>query len=46
MRDIELYRQVLEFPAPWTVSRVDLQVPDARVDVWVTWAGRIDGPVR
>jgi transposase len=39
MRDIELYRQILGLPEPWTVSRVELNVKEERVDVWVEWQG-------
>lgn len=39
MRDVELYRQVLGLPAPWTVTRVELAVREQRVDVWVAWTG-------
>ncbi len=35
MRDVELYRQVLGLDAPWTVTRVDLDVQHQRVDVFV-----------
>jgi transposase len=35
MRDTELYRQVLGLEKPWTVERVDLDVTDQRVDIWV-----------
>jgi hypothetical protein len=34
MRDIELYRHLLGIESPWAVTRVDLNVPDQRVDVW------------
>ena len=40
MRDVELYRQVLGLPEPWTVSRVELNVKKERVDLWVEWTGR------
>jgi transposase len=39
MRDIELYRHLLGIESPWTVTRVDLNVPEQRVDVW---AGHAD----
>jgi transposase len=39
MRDVELYRQILGLPAPWTVTRVDLNVQVEQVDVWVEWTG-------
>ncbi len=35
MRDTELYQRVLGLGEPWSVSRVELKVPDHRVDVWV-----------
>lgn len=35
MRDSELYRQILGLEAPWSVTRVDLNVEKERVDVWV-----------
>jgi transposase len=34
MRDIELYRHLLGIESPWTVTRVELNVPEQRVDVW------------
>jgi transposase len=34
MRDIELYRHLLGLESPWTVTRVELNVPEQRVDVW------------
>jgi len=34
MRDTELYRHLLGIESPWTVTRVDLNVPEQRVDVW------------
>ena len=34
MRDVELYRQLLGLEPPWTVTRVELNVKDQRVDVW------------
>ena len=33
MRDVELYRHVLGLDVPWTVTHVDLSVPEERVDV-------------
>lgn len=36
MRDTELYQRVLGLGEPWSVSRVELKVPDHRVDVWVS----------
>jgi transposase len=35
MRDTDLYRQVLGLEEPWFVTRVDLQVAEEKVDVWV-----------
>lgn len=35
MRDTELYRQILGLEKPWSVSRVDLNVGEQHVDVWV-----------
>jgi transposase len=40
MRDVELYRQILGLPEPWTVARVELHVKEQRVDIWVEWTGR------
>jgi transposase len=34
MRDIELYRHLLGIESPWTVTQVELNVADQRVDVW------------
>jgi len=35
MRDVELYRHILGLQKPWTVTRVEVCVPEQRVDVWV-----------
>lgn len=35
MRDTELYRHLLGIEKPWTVDRVELNVKEQRVDVWV-----------
>jgi len=34
MRDVELYTHVLGLVSPWSVSRVELNVKEQRVDVW------------
>jgi transposase len=39
MRDIDLYREILGLPEPWTVTRVELNVTEERVDLWVQWQG-------
>jgi transposase len=36
MQDIELYRQLLGISAPWTVSRVDLNLEEVAVYVYLT----------
>ena len=33
MDSTELYRQLLGVTTPWTVERVEMSVPDVRVDV-------------
>lgn len=35
MRDTQFYQQVLGLAAPWTVTRVELNVAEHQVDVWV-----------
>ncbi len=35
MQDTDLYRQVLGLGEPWAVARVNLDVDDHRVDIWV-----------
>ena len=35
MRDTELYQRVLGLTSPWSVQRVELDVPGKRVEVWV-----------
>lgn len=35
MRDTELYRQILGLEKPWSVSRVELNVGEEQVNVWV-----------
>ena len=34
MQDTALYRYLLGLESPWEVSRVELSIPDQRVDVW------------
>ena len=38
MRDHELYAAILGLTAPWTVHRVEVDVPGGAVHVWVTRA--------
>src|SRR4051794_29317989 len=38
MRDTDLYRQLLGLEAPWTVTRVELNAKDQRVDVFAEHA--------
>lgn len=35
MRDTELYQRVLGLSRPWFVDRVELKVPEKRVEIWV-----------
>ena len=35
MRDIELYQRILGLAEPWSVERVNLDVAQKRVDIWV-----------
>lgn len=35
MRDVELYRHLLEMEPPWIVTRVEVIVKEQRIDVWV-----------
>ena len=35
MRDTELYQRVLGLSGPWFVDRVELKVPEKRVEIWV-----------
>jgi transposase len=35
MRDTELYRYLLGIEEPWKVSKVELDLANQRVDVWV-----------
>jgi transposase len=35
MRDTQFYQRVLGLEEPWTVTRVELNVPEQQVDVWV-----------
>jgi len=35
MRDIELYQRILGLAEPWSVERVNLDVSQKRVDIWV-----------
>lgn len=35
MRDVELYQRILGLSEPWSVARVELNVDDQRVDIWV-----------
>jgi transposase len=44
MRDTELYRVILGLESPWTVARVDLDVKQQRVDVYVDHGKRQTWP--
>ena len=44
MRDTELYRQILGLEKPWSVSKVELNVGDQQVDVWVEHASSVRWP--
>jgi len=35
MRDTELYKQILGLENPWYVSRVELNVTEHSVDIWL-----------
>ena len=35
MRDTQLYQQILGLTEPWSVSRVELKIPEGRVDIWL-----------
>jgi transposase len=39
MRDHELYATILGLTAPWTVERVEVDVPDGAVHVWLARTG-------
>ncbi len=44
MRDTTLYQHLLGLGEPWTVVRVDLDIPAQRVDVWVEHAKGLQWP--
>jgi transposase len=44
MRDSTLYQHLLGLTEPWTVARVDLDVPTQRVDVWVEHPKGLEWP--
>jgi transposase len=44
MRDVELYRQLLGIEAPWSVTAVELSVPEQRVEVVVGHARGVRWP--
>lgn len=44
MHDTALYEYLLGLQAPWTVSRVDLDVKRRQVDVWAEHAPGIEWP--
>jgi transposase len=35
MQDTDLHQQILGLENPWFVKRVDLQVAESRVDIWL-----------
>jgi hypothetical protein len=35
MQDTDLYRRILGLEKPWFVKKVDLQVTENRVDIWL-----------
>lgn len=44
MRDTTLYQHLLGLTEPWTVARVELNVPTQRVDVWVEHPKGLEWP--
>jgi hypothetical protein len=50
MRDHELYATILGLTAPWTVERVEVDVPGGAVHVWLASSrkggGLVDAPGR
>ncbi len=44
MRDTALYQQVLGLTTPWSVSGVELDVEERRVDIWVGHPQRVKWP--
>jgi transposase len=44
MRDVELYRHLLDLRPPWLVTQVDLALSEQRVDVWVGHAEGVRFP--
>lgn len=44
MRDTDFYQQILGLEEPWTVTRVDLDVTEQRVDIWVDHGTGIKWP--
>ena len=43
MDDKELYRQILGVIAPWEIDRIDLNMDQDRVDIYVEWPYLQDG---
>ncbi len=46
MRDTDLYQRILGLGKPWFVKRVDLQVAENRVDIWLSILARASDLVR
>ena len=44
MRDTDLYQRILGLEKPWFVKRVDLQVAENRVDIWLEHPGGAKWP--
>ena len=43
MRDVELYQQILGLEEPWSVTDVELQVDEGRVEIYVEHAEGVQG---
>jgi transposase len=44
MRDTELYSQILGISSPWSVEKVDLQVAQGKVDIWLEHKAGVSWP--
>jgi len=44
MRDTDLYQRILGLEKPWSIKRVDWQVAENRVDIWLEHPGGAKWP--
>jgi len=44
MEDKALYTKILGIQSPWEITGIDLNIEQARVDIYVEWPGGTEAP--